>query len=158
MSTSAETLRSEKGFDNPEQLAHISRLMDQGYAVYFGELATSSEVLVADEERDQYYALLMPLDDHQEQIHTLNKIHEAAHTLVQVRRPIYWLPEEGYEPIRRFADETVLGDPNLRTSNTAWGALVKAAKALENPADNKSASLSYLRQGRLRQGRKQSHR
>ncbi len=146
----------DNSFDAPERMAHISRLMKRGYAVYSGELAVAGEQDEA-EPANAYYALLVPLDDHQEQIHILNSVRGAAHALTQAQREIYWVDSEPFDRTDRFSKETVLNDPNVRTCDTAWGALFRATQAVE-PEPTRPASRRFLPRERLRQERHHYHK
>ncbi len=83
----------EASFNNPELLERISGLIDRGYVVYFGELATAA--LATDSVvPNAYYALVIRDSAHEEQINTTNHMREAARVVRQAHRQIYWIPEE----------------------------------------------------------------
>ncbi len=147
------------GFDDPARLEHIDRLRDKGYAVYFGELAVEAETS-SHGAQDQYYALLVPLDEHQERLNQnpVNNIKKAAHALTQIRRTFYWLEEEPLTSVQRFTDEEVLSDPNLRKAGSAWRALVEAEKVVEGTESKDIVKMSFMRQARLRQAQNQHHK
>lgn len=147
----------ELGFDDPMRLEHIDRLRSKGYAVYFGELAVEAETSGTDTQ-DRYYALLVPLDEHQERLNQnpVNQIKKAAHALTQARRTFYWLEEEPFTSVQRFTDEEVLSDSNIRKAGSAWRVLVDAEKAVE--VTESKRSVKFVRRARLRQGQNQHHK
>ncbi len=148
----------EQGFDNPELLERVGGLMDRGYTVYFGELATAA-LSTARTVPDTYYALVMRGSEHEEQINIANHVYAAARMVQQVRRDIYFMPDEPFSPIERFTEKAVLHDSNVRTGDTADMALDKATKTLvESEKLVVPDRFKFVRPGRLRQAHDDCHR
>lgn len=116
---------AEQGFDNPERQEHILNLLDRGYAVYFGKLATAAE---ADAE---YYALVISKYDHAAELHMVNEAREddfldmCEQAYLHTRR----VTTEEYQPLIRLTENYVLCHPDIRISSEPRDVLIEAIKA-----------------------------
>ena len=146
----------ENGYDSGPSQEHILNLMDRGYAVYFGELATRSEV-----DRE-YYALVMPGAAHDMELHGLNTEleQEYLNLCAEALLHVPGLAAKEYEPVIRLTDKHVLKHPETRTGTTARTALIEATRAAKELGYSRQATKpdGFRRRSRLRQSQTRCRR